>query len=86
MPAYDADPAQSVEREESEEDTSSRLKAAVASLDARSRDILVRRFLAEDKATLHELAAQYNVSAERVRQIEANALKKLRNLLGEGTL
>jgi RNA polymerase sigma-32 factor len=58
----------------------------VASLDARSRDILVRRFLAEDKATLHELAAQYNVSAERVRQIEANALKKLRNLLGEGTL
>jgi RNA polymerase sigma-32 factor len=46
----------------------------------------VRRFLAEDKATLHELAAQYNVSAERVRQIEANALKKLRNLLGEGTL
>jgi RNA polymerase sigma-32 factor len=75
-----------VEREETEEDTSSRLKAAVASLDARSRDILVRRFLAEDKATLHELAAQYNVSAERVRQIEANALKKLRNLLGEGTL
>ena len=62
------------------------MKAAVASLDARSRDILVRRFLAEDKATLHELAAQYNVSAERVRQIEANALKKLRNLLGEGTL
>ena len=75
-----------MEREETEEDTSSRLKAAVASLDARSRDILVRRFLAEDKATLHELAAQYNVSAERVRQIEANALKKLRNLLGEGTL
>ena len=75
-----------MERAETEEDTSSRLKAAVASLDARSRDILVRRFLAEDKATLHELAAQYNVSAERVRQIEANALKKLRNLLGEGTL
>ena len=86
LPAYDADPAQFVERAETEEDTSSRLKAAVASLDARSRDILVRRFLAEDKATLHELAAQYNVSAERVRQIEANALKKLRNLLGEGTL
>ena len=75
-----------MERDESEQDTSDRLKAAVASLDARSRDILVRRFLAEDKATLHELAAEYKVSAERVRQIEANALKKLRNLLGEDTL
>ena len=72
-----------VEREESEEDTTRRLKAAVATLDARSRDILMRRFLAEQKATLHELAAEYKVSAERVRQIEANALKKLRHALGE---
>jgi RNA polymerase sigma-32 factor len=86
LAAHDADPALSVERDESEQDTSDRLKAAVASLDARSRDILVRRFLAEDKATLHELAAEYKVSAERVRQIEANALKKLRNVLGEDTL
>ena len=82
LPAPDADPALAVEREESEVDTTRRLKAAVAGLDPRSRDILVRRFLAEDKATLHELAAEYKVSAERVRQIEANALKKLRNALG----
>ena len=82
LPAPDADPALAVEREESEQDTTRRLKAAVASLDDRSRDILMRRFLAEDKATLHELAAEYKVSAERVRQIEANALKKLRNALG----
>jgi RNA polymerase sigma-32 factor len=83
LPAPDADPALAVEREESEEDTTRRLKAAVATLDARSRDILMRRFLAEQKATLHELAAEYKVSAERVRQIEANALKKLRHALGE---
>ncbi|MGL6290180.1 MAG: sigma factor-like helix-turn-helix DNA-binding protein, partial [Silanimonas sp.] len=51
------------------------------SLDDRSRAILQRRFLAEDKATLQDLAAEYGVSAERVRQIEANALKKLRGLL-----
>lgn len=86
LPAPDADPAIAVEREESETDTTTRLKAAVAGLDARSRDILLRRFLAEDKATLHELAAEYGVSAERVRQIEANALKKLRKVLGEDTL
>jgi RNA polymerase sigma-32 factor len=82
LPAADADPALAVEREETEEDTTRRLQAAVAGLDPRSRDILVRRFLAENKATLHELAAEYKVSAERVRQIEANALKKLRNALG----
>ena len=51
------------------------------SLDARSRAILQRRFLAEEKATLQDLAAEDGVSAERVRQIEANALKKLRGLL-----
>lgn len=84
--AHDADPALSVERDESEADTHERLTTAVQSLDSRSRDILLRRFLAEDKATLHELAAEYGVSAERIRQIEANALKKLRKLLGEDTL
>ena len=50
-------------------------------LDDRSRDILARRWLAEDKATLHELAAEYGVSAERIRQIEANALTKLKKRL-----
>ena len=54
------------------------LNAAIATLDARSKDIIARRWLAEQKATLHELAAEYQVSAERIRQIENNALKKLR--------
>lgn len=54
------------------------LNAAIATLDARSKDIIARRWLAEHKATLHELAAEYQVSAERIRQIENNALKKLR--------
>ena len=48
------------------------------SLDERSRDILSQRWLAEKKATLHELAAQYSVSAERIRQLEQTAMEKLR--------
>ena len=51
---------------------------ALEDLDERSRDILARRWLAENKATLHELAAEYGVSAERIRQLEQNAMKKLR--------
>jgi RNA polymerase sigma-32 factor len=50
----------------------------LADLDERSRDILSQRWLAEKKATLHELAAQYGVSAERIRQLEQSAMKKLR--------
>ena len=58
-----------------------RLSTAVADLDARSQDIVRRRWLAEDKPTLHELADEYGVSAERIRQIEAAAVKKLRHLM-----
>jgi DNA-directed RNA polymerase, sigma subunit (sigma70/sigma32) len=54
------------------------LQNAIASLDDRSRDIIAKRWLTDDKATLHELAAEYNVSAERIRQIENNAMKKLK--------
>ena len=56
------------------------LQNAIATLDDRSRDIIAKRWLtdADDKATLHELAAEYNVSAERIRQIETNAMNKLR--------
>ncbi|MFP5441893.1 MAG: RNA polymerase sigma factor RpoH, partial [Gammaproteobacteria bacterium] len=73
--AADADPAITLEREDSEQDTSSRLHGALATLDARSRDILERRWLREDdKATLQDLADQYGVSAERIRQLEANAM------------
>jgi RNA polymerase sigma-32 factor len=52
-------------------------------LDDRSRDILQKRWMADDKATLHELADKYGVSAERIRQIEANALGKLRGYMGD---
>jgi RNA polymerase sigma-32 factor len=55
------------------------LSSALGNLDARSRDIIQRRWLAEDnKATLQDLADEYGVSAERIRQIEANAMKKMR--------
>ena len=60
---------------------SDNLAEAMGSLDARSRDILQRRWLADSKATLHELAREYGVSAERIRQLEANAMKKLRAAL-----
>jgi RNA polymerase sigma-32 factor len=50
-------------------------------LDDRSRDILQRRWMTDDKATLHELADKYGVSAERIRQIESNALGKLRGFM-----
>ena len=73
-----SDPAQSVERADSASDKHERLEQALAKLDERSRAILARRWLTDDKATLHELAAEYNVSAERIRQIEANALGKLK--------
>jgi RNA polymerase sigma-32 factor len=78
LPSPDADPAEQVEAEEWDLDTSERLGTALARLDERSRDILQRRWMGEDKATLHELAAKYGVSAERIRQIEEGAIRKLR--------
>lgn len=81
LPAPSADPAESVEAEEWESDSSDRLHEALGRLDERSRDILEQRWIGEDKATLHELAGKYGVSAERIRQIESNALTKLRTLM-----
>ena len=81
LPAPDADPAAQVEEAESADDSSTRLRGALSGLDERSRDIVERRWMAEDKATLHELAGKYGVSAERIRQIEASALGKLRGLM-----
>jgi RNA polymerase sigma-32 factor len=75
---HGADPALVVESNDWQENSEARLKEALAELDDRSRDILAQRWLAEEKATLHELAAQYDVSAERIRQLEQNAIKKLR--------
>jgi len=74
------DPAMAYERESHEDDQLELLRDGLSSLDQRSRDILKRRFLGEPKATLQELADEYGVSAERIRQVEANALKKMRAL------
>jgi RNA polymerase sigma-32 factor len=73
LPHPEADPSVAVEREQWEEDSAERVGAALKTLDDRSRDILRRRWMTDDKATLHELAAEYGISAERVRQIEAEA-------------
>ena len=83
LPAPDADPALAVEREEWDDDVSGRVAAAMESLDPRSQAILRARWMSEPKATLHDLAEQYGVSAERIRQIEANAIRKLRGLVVE---
>jgi RNA polymerase sigma-32 factor len=85
LPAPDADPAETVENQEFEETSADRLRGALSRLDERSRDILQQRWMAEEKATLHELAGKYGVSAERIRQIESNALGKLRGLMGPAT-
>ena len=73
-----ADPAALVMEDDWAEQSTARLHDALDGLDERSRDILRCRWLSERKSTLHELAARYGVSAERIRQIEANAMKKLR--------
>jgi RNA polymerase sigma-32 factor len=73
-----ADPAEQIENENFEGDNNVRLAAAVQNLDERSQAILQRRWLDDTKATLHQLAAEYGVSAERIRQLEKNAMKKVR--------
>jgi RNA polymerase sigma-32 factor len=75
------DPSLSYERASHEENQLELLKDGLAELDARSRDIIRRRWLDdENKTTLQELADEYGVSAERIRQLEANALKKMKAL------
>jgi RNA polymerase sigma-32 factor len=81
LPAPDADPAIAVERAEWDDDVTDRVAHAMTQLDARSQAVLRARWMGESKATLHELAEEYGVSAERIRQIEANAIKKLRKLV-----
>jgi RNA polymerase sigma-32 factor len=72
------DPAIMVEADEVEDHNRGELFAALEILDERSKDIINRRFLLDDKITLQDLASEYKVSAERIRQIENGALKKLR--------
>ena len=77
----DEDPSQAYARIDEEDNKLSLLRDGLSKLDARSRDIVKRRWLDGDaKITLQELADEYGVSAERIRQIEANALKKMRGL------
>lgn len=77
------DPAAMLEQANWTEDSSSRLMEALGELDERSQDILRQRWLMDNKATLHELAAHYDISAERIRQLEKNAMKKIRKAMGE---
>jgi len=79
--ASEEDPSQVYERVDSEDNQLELLREGMANLDKRSRDIVARRWLdADNKITLQELADEYGVSAERIRQIEANALKKMKAL------
>lgn len=71
--------AAELENENFENQATEQLTTALQSLDARSQDIIKTRWLDDNKATLHDLAAKYNVSAERIRQLESNALKKLKS-------
>ena len=77
------EPARLVEQSDWTENQETRLYTALKELDERSRDILQQRWLTENKSTLHQLADQYGISAERIRQLESNAIKKLRNVIGE---
>jgi len=75
---HSADPALEVESSDWRQNSEAQLHRALAALDERSRDILAQRWLSEQKSTLHELAAHYSVSAERIRQLEQNAMKKIK--------
>ena len=73
-----SDPSMIMEASDWQDSNEAQLHSALGELDERSRDILSQRWLAEKKVTLHELAAQYSVSAERIRQLEQAAMAKLR--------
>lgn len=77
----DSDPADLVEEADWEENNNNALMAAMDTLDDRSKDIVAQRWLSEQKSTLHELAAVYDISAERVRQIEKNAMEKIKEAM-----
>ena len=74
----EANPAEIFEKDTINETNADQLYGAINQLDDRSRDILQDRWLADEKLTLHELADKYNISAERIRQIEKNAMKKIK--------
>ncbi|OGO97101.1 MAG: RNA polymerase factor sigma-32 [Coxiella sp. RIFCSPHIGHO2_12_FULL_44_14] len=74
-------PATQLEAHDWSQDQAQRLYHALETLDQRSRDILEKRWLNEKKLTLHELASEYQLSAERIRQLEKNAMQKMRNAM-----
>ena len=76
-----SDPADLVADEDWSKSATAALREALGDLDERSRDIIASRWLTDEKLTLHDLADRYGVSAERIRQIEANALKKMRTAI-----
>lgn len=76
-----SDLAVEVENTNWENHANNRLSTALVALDERSQDIIKTRWLAEDKSTLQDLANKYQISAERVRQLEKNALNKLKNTM-----
>jgi len=78
---HSQDPALNIERLNATKDVNSRLHSALKTLDERSFDILLKRWLSENKSTLHDLADEYGVSAERIRQLEKNAMKKVKALI-----
>lgn len=75
------DPAHIVAQEEYTAQRNTALSAAIKELDQRSRDIVTRRWLGDDKPTLHDLAAEYGVSAERIRQIEKRAMERMKDFI-----
>lgn len=81
LASENADPAVLVENTDWHDSTQARMMAALRTLDDRSQHILESRWLTDNKATLHELADEYGVSAERIRQVEANAIKKIRGMM-----
>ena len=80
----EANPADIFEEKSHNEESTSQLYEAINQLDDRSRDILQDRWLADEKMTLHDLAEKYEISAERVRQIEKNAMKKVKQSIASG--
>jgi RNA polymerase sigma-32 factor len=75
------EPSLQLENSDWDEHNSNRLQQAMETLDERSQDIVKQRWLTDKKSTLHELADKYNVSAERIRQLESNAMKKMKSTL-----
>ncbi|MDG2176496.1 MAG: RNA polymerase sigma factor RpoH [Gammaproteobacteria bacterium] len=75
------DPARTAEQDDYEKTSTDSLYVALETLDDRSKDILQRRWLNDDKETLHELADKYGISAERIRQLEKNAMNKVKGIM-----